>query len=86
MRCGLFQFLPAQHQLGTRLVIELRGDVKTLGFGEDVARYFVRSTVRLNDGSGCQCKFAFTWNVAYLSARQSRATSLSGRDICSALS
>ena len=46
----------AQHQLDARLVVELRGDVETLGLGEQVARYFTSSTVRLNDGSGCQPK------------------------------
>ena len=28
----------AQHQLGASLVVELRGDVETLGLGERVAR------------------------------------------------
>ena len=46
----------AQHQLDARLVVELRGDVETLGLGKRVARYFTSSTVRLNDGSGCQPK------------------------------
>ena len=46
----------AQHQLGACLVVELRGDVETLGLGKRVARYFTSSTVRLNDGSGCQPK------------------------------
>ncbi len=32
-----FQLLPTQHQLGTSLVVELRGDVQALGFGELVA-------------------------------------------------
>ena len=50
----------AQHQLDARLVVELRGDVETLGLGEQVARYFTSSTVRLNDGSGCQRKIAPT--------------------------
>ena len=57
---GKFQLLPAQHQLRTCLVVELRGDVQALGFGKHVTRYFARSSVRLNDGSRCQCKFAST--------------------------
>ena len=32
------QLITAQHQLGTSLVVELRGDVQALGLGERIAR------------------------------------------------
>ena len=56
-----FQLLTAQHQLSMCLVVELRGDVEALGFGELVAGYFACSTVRLYDGSRCQSKIRFTY-------------------------
>ena len=52
------KFLPSQHEFGTRLVVELRGDVQALGFGELVIGYLFRSTVRQIVDSGQQCKFA----------------------------
>ena len=53
-----FQFLPAQHQSGARLVVELGGDIKTLGLSQLIARDFLRSTVRQLVGSGQERKFA----------------------------
>ena len=32
------QLITTQHQLGTSLVVELRGDVQALGLGEEIAR------------------------------------------------
>ena len=47
----------AQHQLGACLVVELRGDVETLGLGEHITGDFLRSTVRQLVGSGRESKF-----------------------------
>ena len=32
------QLLTSQHQLGTSLIVELRGDIKALGLGKEIAR------------------------------------------------
>ena len=55
------QLLPTQHQLGTSLIVELRGDVQALGLGKEIARYFACAAIRLNDGSRCQLKIAPTY-------------------------
>ena len=55
------QLLPPQHQLRTRLVVEIRVDVQALRLGELVARNLTRASVRLNDGSQCQRKIAPTY-------------------------
>ena len=55
------QLLPPQYKLCARLVVELRGDVEALGFGQGIAGYLASAAVRLDDGSGCQSKFRFTY-------------------------
>ena len=57
----LLLFLTAHHQFGASLVIELRCDIQPLSLGELVARHLASSTVRLDDGSGCQPKFRPTY-------------------------
>ncbi len=47
----------AQHQLGACLVVEIRGDVETLGLSEHITGDFLRSTVRQLVGSGRELKF-----------------------------
>ena len=39
------QLLTAQNQLGTSLVVELRGDIQALGLGELVERLFLRYAI-----------------------------------------
>ena len=49
--------ITAQHQLGTSLVVELRGDVKALGLGSRIARVMTDGTVTNNHLSEHQPKF-----------------------------
>ena len=43
------KILPSQHQLGSRLVVKLRGDVEALSFGELVAGFYTSQSVFVID-------------------------------------